>query len=320
MVPQNMKFKYFLLLTTVCVFSLLLLVLGESGFSTDAVLINELRLPKVAACLLAGGLLAVSGLLMQIFFQNPLAGPDILGVSSGSSLFVAVWMMAGAGLNPVVQAWGMNAMSFMGAVSVFLLLLFFLKRNVSRVSLIIIGLLISSFASSGISVLVSMSQALQLKNFLVWSMGSFRNITQSELPLFIGLSLLSIFPVWFFLKPLNQFLLSENYARSVGVNVKKMRVVFVTIAALQISIATLYCGPIGFIGIISPHLARLILRKAQLIHLLPAAFLIGAFLASVTEFILVLNPSISISVNAILGLIGAPIIVLYLYRERSLSL
>ncbi len=315
-----MKLKYSILFVPVLALALALLFIGESGLSNDAVLVNELRLPKVMACLFAGGLLAVSGLLMQIFFQNPLAGPDILGISSGSSLFVALWMMAGAGLSPFVQEWGMNAMSFFGAISVFLLLLFFLKRNVSRVSLIIIGLLISSFASSGISVLVSMSQALQLKNFLVWSMGSFRNITQAELPRFLVFSILSIFPVWFFLKPLNQFLLSENYAKSVGVNVKKMRMVFVTIAAFQISIVTLYCGPIGFIGIISPHLARLYLRRAQLTHLLPAAFLVGSFLALLTEMILVMTPTLSISVNAILGLIGAPIIVLYLYRQRSLSL
>lgn len=315
-----MNLKYLLLFIQVITLVCLLLVLGESGLSTDAVLINELRLPKVLACLFAGGLLAVSGLLMQIFFQNPLAGPDILGVSSGSSLFVAIWMMAGAGLTPMVQEWGMNAMSFFGALSVFLLLLFFLRRNISRVSLIIIGLLLSSFASSGISVLVSMGQALQLKNFLIWSMGSFRNITHVEMPRFIFFSLLSLLPVWFFLKPLNQFLLSENYAKSVGVNVKQMRMVFVTIAALQISIVTLYCGPIGFIGIISPHLARLYLKKAQLSHLLPAAFLIGSFLALLTELVLVMTPTFSISVNAILGLIGAPIIVLYLYRERSLGL
>lgn len=320
MVSQNMKLKYSILFIPVLALALILLFVGESGISSDLILINELRLPKVLACLFAGGLLAVAGLLMQVFFQNPLAGPDILGVSSGSSFFVAIWMLAGAGLNPIVQKWGMNVMSFLGAISVFCLLLFFLKRNVSRVSLIIIGLLISSFASSGISVLVSMSQALQLKNFLVWSMGSFRNITQADLPQFVLLSCFSLFPVWFFLKPLNQFLLSENYAKSVGVNVKKMRIVFVTIAALQISIVTLFCGPIGFIGIISPHLARIYLRRAQLIHLLPAVFLVGSFLALVTEMILVMTPSLSISVNAILGLIGAPIIVLYLYRQRSLSL
>lgn len=315
-----MKYKYASLLIPVISLAVVLLYIGESGLNSNMVLINELRLPKVVACFFAGGLLAVSGLLMQIFFQNPLAGPDILGVSSGSSLFVAIWMMAGAGLSPAINELGLNVMSFLGSLSVFLLLLFFLKKNISRVSLIIIGLLISSFAASGISVLVSMSQALQLKNFLVWSMGSFRNLTPADLPRFIFLSLLSLVPVWFFVKPFNQFLLSENYARSVGVNIKQMRAVFVTIAALQISVVTLFCGPIGFIGIIAPHLARLYLKRAQLTHLLPAVFLVGSFLALFTELVLVLTPPLSISVNAVLGLIGAPIIVLYLYKEKSIGL
>lgn len=300
-------------------FSVFLLVYGETGLSLDANLINQLRLPKVLVCLFAGGTLAIAGLLMQIFFQNPLAGPDILGVSSGSSLFVAFWMMASAGFSQSVSEWGMSAMSFLGALSVFSILIFFVHKNMSRISLIIIGLLISSFASSGISILVNMSQALQLKNFLMWSMGSFRNVTIGDLPRFISLSLLSIVPVVFFIKSINQFLLSENYAKSMGVNIKKMRMVFVSLAALQISVVTLFCGPIGFIGIISPHLARAFHKRSQLNVLLPASFFIGALLAYFAEIVLVLTPASSISVNAILGLIGAPVIVLYLYRQREWS-
>lgn len=301
----------------VVLFGAFLLVYGESGFNLNAPLISELRLPKVVVCFFAGGMLAIAGLLMQIFFQNPLAGPDILGVSSGSSLFVAFWTMAGAGLSQTVFSWGMSAMSFLGAASVFLLLIFFVHRNMSRISLIIIGLLISSFAASGISILVNMSEALQLKNYLMWSMGSFRNVTSTELSRFIILSLLATAPVLFFIKSLNQFLLSENYAKSMGVNVKRMRILFVSLAALQISIVTLFCGPIGFIGIISPHLARGILKRSQLKVLLPAAFLIGSILAFVAESVLVLLPTFSISINAVLGLIGAPVIVIYLYRQRE---
>lgn len=296
-----------------------LLLYGESGLNLNAALINELRLPKVIVCLLAGGMLAIAGLLMQVFFQNPLAGPDILGVSSGSSLFVAFWMMASVGFSPAISDWGMSVMSFLGALSVFLILIFFLHKNMSRVSLIIVGLLISSFAASGISMLVSLSETLQLKNYLMWSMGSFRNVTSPELPRFVLLCLLAILPVLFFIKAMNQFLLSENYALSMGVNVKKTRILFVSFAAFQISIVTLFCGPIGFIGIIAPHLARQFLKRSQLNLLLPATFMIGAILALVAESVLVLAPSSSISVNAVLGLIGAPVIVLYLYRQREWS-
>lgn len=312
-----MNLKNFLLGSVVVVFIAFLLVYGETGFNLNSTLITQIRLPKVIVCLFAGGILAIAGLLMQVFFQNPLAGPDILGVSSGSSLFVAFWMMASAGLSQTVMDWGMSAMSFLGAIVVFLILIFFIHRNMSRVSLIIVGLLISSFASSGISILVNMSQELQLKSYLMWSMGSFRNVTTSELPRFIFLSLLSTLPVLFFAKSLNQFLLSENYAKSMGVNVKRLRVVFVSLAALQISIVTSFCGPVGFVGIISPHLARNLLKRSQLNVLLPAVFFIGAILAFFAEVVLVLTPASSISVNAILGLIGAPVIVFYLYRQRE---
>lgn len=315
-----MNSKNIFLASLVALFAFFLLVYGETGFNLDLNLIWELRLPKVAVCFFAGGMLALAGLLMQIFFQNPLAGPDILGVSSGSSLFVAFWMMASVGFSQSIMDWGMSIMSFLGAMSVFFILVFLVNKNMSRVSLIITGLLISSFASSGISILVSMSQALQLKNYLMWSMGSFRNVTTPELPRFLFLSLISTLPILFFIKSLNQFLLSENYAKSMGVNVKRMRLVFVSVAALQISVVTLFCGPIGFIGIISPHLARQFLKRSQLSVLLPAVFFIGVILAFIAETIIVLTPTWSISVNAILGLIGAPVIILYLYRQRGWSL
>lgn len=315
-----MNKKNILLGLIVILFALFLLSYGESGFGFDKNILLELRVPKVVVCIFAGGMLALAGLLMQIFFQNPLAGPDILGISSGASLFVAFWMMAAVGVSEKVMNWGMSAMSFFGAISVFLLLLFFVHKNMSRVSLIITGLLISSFASSGISILVNMSQALQLKNYLSWSMGSFRGVTSLELPRFVFLSLISVLPVFFFTKSLNQFLLSENYAKSMGVNVKKMKIIFITLSALSISVVTLFCGPIGFIGIISPHLARQIVKRSQLSTLVWAVFCTGAILALFTETLLVFTPTLSLSVNSILGLIGAPVIVLYLYRQKEWSL
>ena len=317
MVSKIMNKKNTILLMLVISFIFFLLVFGETGFNLDVELITQLRLPKVIVCLFAGGMLAIAGLLMQIFFQNPLAGPDILGISSGSSLFVAFWMMTSVGLSQTVMELGMSVMSFLGAITVFMLLIFLLHKNMSRVSLIIVGLLISSFTSSGISILVSTSQALQIKNYLMWSMGSFRTITSSELPRFLILSLASILPVLFVFKSLNQFLLSENYAKSMGVDIKKMKIIFVSLAAFQISIVTMFCGPIGFIGIISPHLARTFIKRSHLKVLAPAVFLIGSLLALLTEGVLVLMPTQSISVNAILGIIGAPIIILYLYRQRE---
>ena len=314
-----MNLKNSILIFIVALFFGFLLVYGESGLNLNSQLILELRLPKVIVCLLAGGTLAISGLIMQIFFQNPLAGPDILGVSSGASLFVAFWMMAATRLSPVVTNWGMSLMSFLGALSVLVLLLFFLTKNMSKVSLIIVGLLISSFAGSGISILVNKAESLTIKNYLLWSMGSFRNVTSSDLNRFVILSLIGFVPVLFLSKILNQMLLSENYAISMGVNVKKIKILLVILSAFQISVVTSFCGPIGFIGIISPHLARIILKRAYLNNIILATFLIGAFLALLSEGIITCMPSFGISINAVLGLIGAPVIVIYLYRHREWS-
>jgi iron complex transport system permease protein len=314
-----MSFKNFILLIATLLMALFLLFYGEVGFTNNSELLWQIRMPKIVSCFFAGGMLATAGLLMQIFFQNPLAGPDILGVSSGSSLFVALWMLVGASLNPIFLSIGVSAMSFLGAMSVFALLLFLIHKNLSRVSLIIVGLLISSFASSCISLLVNLSSASSLKNFLMWSMGSFRNLTLVDLPEFIFFSMLAIIPLIFIKKPLNQFLLSEHYAQSMGVNVKKMKYVFVTMAALMISIVTHFCGPVGFIGIISPHLARHFHKRSNLDQLLPASFFMGAILAFLAEIILVLLPESLISVNAILGIIGAPLIVYFIAHQRDLK-
>jgi len=315
-----MNIKNILLGLIVISMMIFLISFGESGFNLNNQIIMQLRLPKVLVCLLAGGMLSIAGLLMQIFFQNPLAGPDILGISSGSSLFVAFWMMAAATFSPAILNWGMNLMSFLGALSVFLVLIFFVHKNMSRVSLIIVGILISSFTSSGISILVNISEVVQLKSYLLWSMGSFRNVTSDDLPRFVFLSIFSLVPVFLFLKPLNQFLLSENYAKSMGVDVKKMKFIFIILAALLVSIVTLYCGPIGFIGIISPHLAKKIIKKSDLKDIIGASFLIGSFLALFAEMIQVIAPPSLVSINAILGLIGAPVIISYLYRQKEWTL
>jgi iron complex transport system permease protein len=314
-----MSFKNILLLVIALLMAAFLLFYGEVGFTSNADLLWQIRFPKILSCFFAGGMLAVAGLLMQIFFQNPLAGPDILGVSSGSSLFVALWMLVGSSLSPLIQSLGISAMSFLGALCVFALLLILIHKNVSRVSLIIIGLLISSFASSCISLLVSLSSASSLKNYLLWGMGSFRNLTTNDLGQFVFLSIVSLVPLIFLKKPLNQFLLSEHYAQSMGVNVKKMKYIFVSMAALQISVVTHYCGPVGFIGIISPHLARLFHKRSNLNQLLPASFLMGALLAFFAEIILVILPESLISVNAILGIIGAPLIVYFIAQQRDLK-
>lgn len=315
-----MRKKIFFLILLLFIATTFLVVFGESGFSMDSTLVWQLRLPKIISCIVAGAILASSGLLMQLFFQNPLAGPDILGVSSGASLFVALWIMAAHKLPLMLQSWGMNIMSFLGSLMVFLLLIFFIKKQISKMSLIIIGVLLSSFTSSCISILFNLSNELQVKNFLMWGNGSFRNLSSEQVPILITCALISLIPIVLFHKSLNQFLLSENYARSVGVDIRKMKMVFISIAAFQVSLVTLYCGPIGFIGIIAPHIARFLMKQSQLKNLFPATILMGALFGLLTEVILVLAPNANLSVNSILGFIGAPIIFLFLINKREWAL
>lgn len=296
---------------------LFLLFYGETGLSLNSQIITELRIPKILACFFAGGLLAVAGLLMQIYFQNPLAGPDILGISSGSVLLVAIWTMATSALPKALSQIGINIVSFFGSFLVFILLIFFMRKQRTKMTILIIGILISSFVSSIVSILINSSQALQVKTYLLWSQGSFRNLTSSDLVYFISLSLITLIPVIVFKKAFNQISIGENYAKSMGVNLKLTKYIFVLTSALSVSVITVYCGPVGFVGIIAPYIAKRFLRKTNLTVLLPSAFLIGTILTLFAEAVLTSFPSIPFTVNTILGLIGAPILVYFVYEQKE---
>lgn len=292
---------------------------GEAGFTlSHDVVVWQIRFPKVVVAFFAGGLLATSGLLLQVFFQNPLAGPDLLGINAGACLGVALAIMGASFLPPVIATVSLPIMALLGSLAVFLLLSFLMKKNLSHISLIILGLLIASFTTSFISILVNMTPSLQVKNYLMWSMGAFQNVTIEDLPLFSFLSILAILPLVFLPKKLNQFLLGENYARSMGMNVKRFKSILILVCSLLVAVVTAYCGPIGFIGIIAPHIARTVIKRSDIRVLMPAVFFTGAILALITEVILIFGSSYSLATNSILGLIGAPIIALYLYRGRRI--
>ncbi len=297
--------------------SAILFVYGEAGFNTqDQLILWQLRFPKIMVALLAGGMLASSGLLLQVFFQNPLAGPDLLGINAGACLGVAFAIMGASFLPVEWQGIGQALMAMAGALSVFFLLAFLVQKNLSRISLIILGLLIASFTSSFISVLVNMTPSLQVKNFLVWSMGSFQGLTIEDVPYFCGLAALGIVFLALMPKKLNQFIIGENYARSMGMNVQAFKFLLILVCSFLVASVTAYCGPIGFIGIIAPHLARIFIKRSDIRLVMPAVFLVGSSLALFTELILIFTSEYSLATNSILGLIGAPVIALYLYKER----
>jgi iron complex transport system permease protein len=290
---------------------------GDIGFTTtDQTILWQIRFPKIIVAFFAGGLLASAGLLLQVFFQNPLAGPDILGINAGACLGVAIAIMGGAYFPQSIAKISLPVMAMLGALSVFFLLAFLVQKNLSRISLLILGLLIASFTSSFISVLVNMSSSLQVKNFLLWSMGSFQGVTLEDVPMMAILGFAGIIMLAFLPKRLNQFIIGENYAKSMGVNVASFKLTLILICSFLVAVVTAFCGPVGFIGIIAPHITRSFIKRSDIRWVMPAVFLVGSSLALFTELILIFTNQYSLATNSILGLIGAPIIAVYLYKER----
>ncbi len=314
--PQMTIFS-FLVLTTLLV--IVLFCYGDAGFTlNNEVVLWQLRYPKIIVAFLAGGMLASAGLLLQVFFQNPLAGPDLLGINAGSSLGVAIAIMGARFIPASLVEISLPAMAMIGALAVFLLLGILIQKKLSPISLLILGLLIASFVSSFISILVNMTPSLQVKNFLVWSMGSFQGLSASDLPLFYGLSLFGILILLTLPKKLNQYIIGESYAKSMGVDVHSFKILLILVCSYLVAIVTAYCGPIGFIGIIAPHIARTFIKKSDIRLVMPAVFLIGSILALSTELILIFTSTYSLTTNSLLGLIGAPVIAFYLFKERRM--
>ncbi len=283
-------------------------------------IVNETRLPAACTAMLCGASLAIGGLLMQTTFDNPLAGPSILGISTGSSLGVAIVILAFGGL---VGLWGQMAIfagALLGALTVMLLLLLMSSLVRSSAMLLIVGILLGYLTSSAISLLNFFATHESSHSFVIWGMGSFNGVTMSTLPFFAVVALLLILISMLYAKPLNALLLGSRYAASVGVNLRSVRRAMLLLSGGLTAIATAWCGPIGFIGLVVPHIARITLRTSNHHILLPATALIGALVGVFCLFISVLPGSKGvIPINAITPIIGVPIIIYIIVRRRSIS-
>ncbi len=282
-------------------------------------IINELRLPAACTAMLCGAALAVAGLLMQTTFDNPLAGPSILGISTGSSLGVAIVMLA---LGSVAGAWGHVAVlggALLGALAVMLLLLLLSSIVRSSTMLLIVGMLLGYLASSAIALLNFFASSNEVHSYVIWGLGSFSSVTLAQLPLFAAVTLLLVVASLFYAKPLNALLLGGRYAASVGVNIRAVRSALLLLSGGLTAVATAWCGPIGFIGLVIPHIARLALRSSNHRQLLPACVLIGATIGVLCLFISVLPGEKGvIPINAITPIVGVPVIVYIILRRRSI--
>ena len=287
------------------------------------------RLPKAITAVLAGTGLAVSGLLMQTLFRNPLAGPSVLGISSGAGLGVAVVVLAatagGAGSNFLD---GLGALGHLGIVlaascgSTFVLTVIFLfaRKVRSVMTLLILGVLFGYATSAFVTVLIHFSIAERIQAYVEWTFGSFSATTWGQLYIFIPVVLMGLFMTLFVQKPLNALLLGESYGISLGVNIKRVRIAIIVMTALLSGTVTAFCGPIAFVGIAIPHLCRSLFHTSDHRILLPGSMLCGAIAALLADLVSQLPGShVVLPLNAVLSLIGAPIILWFILKRQNLQ-
>ena len=292
------------------------------GFETKEVvqstIVWQLRMPRTLAAMLAGAALSISGLLMQTFFRNPIAGPFVLGISSGAGLGAAIWIM-GAGL--LVQwglistaslygSWALVLSACMGAALVLIILLLVSRRMPDVNTLLILGLMLGSSVSALVMILQFFSGKQELQRFILWSMGDLGSLTWQELSILSPIVSIAIFFALLLAQPLNAMLLGETYARSLGVSVNQLRRQIIIITAILAGSITAFCGPIAFVGIAVPHIARLLWRTQRHQTLIGGSLLLGMLVLLYCQLLaqLPLKDNI-LPINAVTSLLGAPIVI-----------
>lgn len=283
------------------------------------------RLPQALTAIVAGAGLAVSGLQMQTVFRNPLAGPSVLGISNGSALGVAFVVLLSGRIGGVALSRlgylgdaAMSVAAVVGALTVLALILWISQRVKGNVTLLIIGVMIGYLANAVIGVLKFLSPEEDVKAFVVWGLGSFSRVSGDEMVLFIVLMCVLLPLACLLVKPMNLMLLGDNYAASLGLNIRRARMLVIVSSGVLVAIVTAYCGPIMFIGLAVPHLARAIFRTSDHRILMPASALCGALLALFCNFVARM-PGFegALPVNSVTALVGAPVIASILFRRRQ---
>lgn len=290
-------------------------VIGDLSPMYRQILLN-LRLPKMLTALIAGSALSVAGLMMQTLFRNPLAGPYILGVSSGAGLGVAILTMCSVMLPTVVHVGklGIAFAAIVGSTLVLLLVLGISSRVRNSVSLLIVGMMIGSIAGAMVNLIQNFANPDALKMFIVWTLGSLGGVGWSEIPILVIVFLLGILLAILLIKPLNGLLLGEEYAQSIGVNVGRIRVLMVLATGLLAGGVTAFCGPIAFIGVAVPHIARGLFRTSNHRVTIPASMLIGAILLLICDVLCNIG-TYPLPISTMSALFGAPIIIWIILRK-----
>ncbi len=296
-----------------------------SGNKAWDIIILQSRLPMIATAALAGAALSVSGLLLQTTFNNPLAGPSILGVSSGAGLGVAIVILAmGGSLGGLLGA-GVGSYiavlvgALLGAGVVLLVLIAFSAIVRSNTMLLIIGILVSYLTSSVVQLLNSVATEEGVHNYVAWGFGNFSGVSVAQMPIYASVIILALAASLLMVKPLNALLLGARYARNLGINVSRTRNILLIITGILTAVVTAFCGPIGFIGLVVPHIARMSLGTSNHARLVPSTMLAGAVIALLCAVVSVNNPQGIIPINAITPIIGVPIILYIILNRRRIQ-
>ncbi|MFA8450915.1 MAG: iron chelate uptake ABC transporter family permease subunit [Bacteroidales bacterium] len=290
----------------------------ETASSSWPIIVLNYRLPQAITAFLSGSCLALAGLMMQTLFRNPLAGPSILGVSSGASLGVALLILfSGVGISGLAFNVALSFSALIGAGVVLIIILLLARIIKNNIVLLIAGIMIGYLTSSIVGILNVFSSAEDVKTFMLWGLGSFSEVGWKDMPVFSLSCVIGAVASVFVIKPLNAFLIGEEYARNLGVSLSVFRVIVIVIAGFLTAIITAWCGPIAFIGLAVPHLGRVFFKNADHKILLPGVFLLGGLIALICNLIARLPGSDGIlPINTITSAFGAPVVLWFLIRRN----
>ena len=286
-------------------------------------IILQNRLPQALTAMLCGSSLAVSGLMLQTAFRNPLAGPSIFGINSGASLGVALVMLllGGSITTGTFSLTGFVAIlvaAFIGAMAVMAIIMLFSTLVKSNIMLLIIGIMIGYITSSAISLINFFATEEGVQSYMIWGLGNFGGVTMQQMPAFASVTIFGLIASLLLVKPLNALLLGDQYAENLGINIKRVRNSLLFVTGILTAISTAFCGPVAFIGLAVPHIARMILGTENHRRLLPATLLCGAATALLCNIACVLPGSRGIiPLNAVTPIMGAPVIIYVLLKQRS---
>ena len=280
-------------------------------------IVIDIRLVRAVVALLAGVALSVSGLQMQVLFRNPLAGPYVLGVSAGASLGVALFVLGapllGVALSPALQSIGTAGAAWIGSAVVLVAVVALSRRIKDIMVMLILGIMLSSGVGALVEIMQYLSNEASLKSYIVWTMGSLGDVTSTQLAMLAPVVVVGLAMAVATIKPMNMLLAGERYAASMGLNIKRTRALVLTATTLLAGTITAFCGPIGFVGIAVPHIARMLFRSADHRTLLPATILAGVVMMLVGDIV---AKCFAQPINTITALMGIPIVIYIVTRNR----